>query len=133
MAMHNANTIIKFSNKTTVVGLIIDHDETAYREEVRYLAVWCQNNNLSLKVGKTKELIVVYRKWRAEHALIHINGAVLERTKSFKVLCVHITKDLSQSKHSNTVVKRVQQCLFPLRRLKGFGPSDPQKNLQLHH
>jgi hypothetical protein len=33
----------------TVVGLITDDDETAYREE----EVWCQNNNLSLNVGKT--------------------------------------------------------------------------------
>jgi hypothetical protein len=30
--------------------------------EVRNLAVWCQDNNLSLNVSKTKELIVDYRK-----------------------------------------------------------------------
>ena len=29
---------------------------------VRDLAVWCQDNNLSLNVSKTKELIVDYRK-----------------------------------------------------------------------
>ena len=29
-----------------MVGLITDNDETAYREEVRELAVWCQDNNL---------------------------------------------------------------------------------------
>ena len=38
-----------------------------------------------------------HRKWRAEHAPIHIDGAVVERVKSFKFLCVHITKDLSWS------------------------------------
>jgi hypothetical protein len=37
---HDYNTIIKFSDDTTVVGLITDNDETAYREEVRDLAVW---------------------------------------------------------------------------------------------
>ena len=47
---------------TQVVGLITDNDEMAYREEVRELAVWCQDNNLSLNVIKTKELIVDYRK-----------------------------------------------------------------------
>ena len=31
MARHNSNTIIKFSNDTTVVGLITDNSETAYR------------------------------------------------------------------------------------------------------
>ena len=31
---------------TQVVGLITDNDETAYREEVRYLTVWCKDNCL---------------------------------------------------------------------------------------
>ncbi|KAI3375811.1 hypothetical protein L3Q82_004093 [Scortum barcoo] len=31
--------------------------ETAYREEVRALTSWCQDNNLHLNVSKTKELI----------------------------------------------------------------------------
>jgi hypothetical protein len=55
MARHDSNTIIKFADDTTVVGLITDNDETAYREEVRDLSEWCQNNNLSLNVTETKE------------------------------------------------------------------------------
>ena len=39
MAKHESNTIIKFANETTVLGLITDNEETAYREEVRELAV----------------------------------------------------------------------------------------------
>ena len=35
MAKHDFNTIIKFADDTTVVGLITDNDETVYREEVR--------------------------------------------------------------------------------------------------
>ena len=50
MASHDSNNIIKFADDTTVVGLITDNDETGYREEVRDLAIWCQNNNLSLNV-----------------------------------------------------------------------------------
>ena len=71
---HDSNTIIQFADDTTGVGLITDNDETAYREEVRDLAVWCQHNNLSLNVSKTKELIVDYRKRRAEQAPINIDG-----------------------------------------------------------
>ena len=37
MARHDSNAIIKFADDTTVVGLITDNDETAYREEVRDL------------------------------------------------------------------------------------------------
>ena len=54
MAMHASNSIIKFANDTTVVVLITNKDETAYREEVRALGVWCQENNISLKVEKQK-------------------------------------------------------------------------------
>uniref|UniRef100_A0A8C7KDK4 Protein phosphatase 1 regulatory subunit n=1 Tax=Oncorhynchus kisutch TaxID=8019 RepID=A0A8C7KDK4_ONCKI len=46
--MHASNSIIKFADDTTVVGLITNNDETAYREEVRAIGVWCQENNLSL-------------------------------------------------------------------------------------
>ena len=62
MAKYDSNTIIKLADDTTVVGLITDNDETPYRVEVRELAVWCQDNNLSLNVSKTKELILDYRK-----------------------------------------------------------------------
>ena len=55
MTRHDSNNIIKFADDTTVIGLILDNDETAFREEVRVLAVWCQDNNLSLNVVKTKE------------------------------------------------------------------------------
>jgi hypothetical protein len=41
------------------------------------LAVLCQDNNLSVNVSETKEMIVEYRKRRAEHAPIHIDGAVV--------------------------------------------------------
>jgi hypothetical protein len=68
MAKHDFNTISNFADNTTVLGLITDNDETAYREEVRELAVWCQDNNLSLNVSQTKELIVDYRKRKDEQA-----------------------------------------------------------------
>ena len=89
VAKHDSNTIIKFADDTTVVGLITNNDDTAYREKVRELAVWCQNNNLSLNVSMTKELIVDYRKRQGKQAPINID--VVERVESFKFLGVHIT------------------------------------------
>ena len=37
MAMHASNSIIKFADDTTLVGLINNNDKTAYMEEVRAL------------------------------------------------------------------------------------------------
>ena len=116
--MHDSNTIIKFTDDPTVVGLITNDEEAAYRKKVRDLAVCCQDNNHSL--NKTKELLMDYRKWRCEHAHIHIDGAVVERVWSLKILSVHITKELTWSTH--TVVKRARLLPFPLRRLKGLFP-----------
>ena len=59
--MHASNSIIEFADDTTVVGLT-NNDKTAYREEVRALGVGCPENNLSLNVTKTKEMIVDFRK-----------------------------------------------------------------------
>ena len=86
----------------------------------------CQDNNLSLSVIKTKEMIVVYRKRKTEQAPILIDGAVVEQVESFKFLGVHNTNKLLWSKHTKTVKKRALKRLFPLRRLKRFGMC-PQK------
>ena len=81
----------------------------------------CQDNNLSLNVIKTNEMIVDHRKRRTEHSPILIDGAAVEQVESFKFLGVHISNELSWSKHTKTVVKRARQNLFPFRRLKRFG------------
>jgi hypothetical protein len=78
--------------------------------------VWCQDN-LSLKVIKTKELIVDYRRKRLEHATIYINWDVVEKVESFKLLSVHIAKDLAWS----TVTKKARHHLFLPSRVKRFG------------
>jgi len=56
VATHGSNTILTFADDTTILGLITNNDETAYTEEVRDLATWCQGNSLSLNVYKTKEM-----------------------------------------------------------------------------
>ncbi len=54
--------LLKFADDTTVIGLIKDGDESAYRQEVEQLAVWCSLNNLELNTLKTVEMIVDFRR-----------------------------------------------------------------------
>ena len=70
---------------------------------------------------RTKEMIVDYRKRGSDHASIHIDGPAVEQVESFTFLGGQITKGLNWSKHTQTVMKKVQKHLFPLRRLKKFG------------
>ena len=80
----------------------------AYKEEVRALTVWCQDNTISLNIRKRNKLIGDYRKRSAEPAPIHIDGAVVEQVTSFKFLGVHIPTKLLWSTLTNKVVKRAR-------------------------
>ncbi len=54
--------LLKFADDTTLIGLIQDSDGSAYRQEVKELAVWCNLNNLELNTLKTVGLIVDFRR-----------------------------------------------------------------------
>ncbi len=54
--------LLKFADYTTLIGLIQDGDESAYRQEVKEMAVWCSLNNLELNTLKTVEMIVDFRR-----------------------------------------------------------------------
>ena len=63
---YDSNIIIKFADDTTVIGLISDDDESAYRDDVKHLVRWCASNDLVLNVSKTKEIVVDFRKSKSE-------------------------------------------------------------------
>ncbi len=54
--------LLKFADDPTLIGLIQDGDESAYRQEVKELAVWCSLNNTELNTLKTVEMIVDFRR-----------------------------------------------------------------------
>ncbi len=54
--------LLKFADDTTLIGLIQDGDESAYRQEVKELAVWYSLNNLELNTLKTVEMILDFRR-----------------------------------------------------------------------
>ncbi|KAI5618697.1 gastrula zinc finger protein XlCGF28.1-like [Silurus asotus] len=115
--VNGSNSIIKFADDTTVIGLITNNDETAYREEIQHLVTWC--NNLLLNTFKTKKLIVDFGKeTRDTHDTNHINGMAVEHVSSFKFLGIHISVDLSWAFNTSSLVKKAHQRLFILRTLK---------------
>nr|XP_019958831.1 PREDICTED: uncharacterized protein LOC109639670 [Paralichthys olivaceus] len=124
------NTIVKFADNTTIVGLINNNDESAYREEVKRLTDWCSHNNLDLHTNKTKEMFVDFRK-RAVLPTLSIDGQEVERVESFKFLGVYITADLTWSVHTSNQVGKAHQHLYFLRKLKQAHL--PGQLLQGHH
>eukprot|EP00061_Rhincodon_typus_P010097 g34122.t1 len=89
---------------------------------------WClvvlrKDNNLSLNISKTKELIIDFRKQGRAHASIYINGAEVEMVESIKFLAVTITSNLPWTTCTDATVGKAQQHVFFLRRLKKLGMS----------
>ena len=117
-ALHGSNHIIKFADDTTVVGLIEKNDESAYREEVKQLLTWCKVNNLSLNVDKTKEIVVDFRRAQRDHEPLDVDGSPVEIVKNTKFLGVHLAESLTWSLNTGSTVKKAQQRLHFLRRLK---------------
>ncbi len=74
--------LLKFADDTT---LIQDDDESANRQEVKELAVWCSLNNLELNTLKTVEMIVDFRRspLLSRHSII-MNSTVTV-VDSFKI------------------------------------------------
>eukprot|EP00061_Rhincodon_typus_P011948 g37329.t1 len=112
-----SNCIYKFADNTTVLGQISHNDEMEYRKEIECLMAWCKENNLSINVSKMKELLQE-PEWKA-HSCLH-QCAEVELVKCIKFPGVTITNKLSWSIHVDTSVKKVQQYLYFLRRLRKF-------------
>ncbi|KAI3355950.1 hypothetical protein L3Q82_004497 [Scortum barcoo] len=112
VATHSSNTIVKFADDTTIIDLITGDDEMAYREEVRDLTSWCQDNNLHLNVSKTKgaDIVDFRRRQREEHAPLSINGTTVERVSSFRFLGVHISEDLTWTHHTDFITSSSTGC-----------------------
>ncbi len=114
-AKFSSNHIIKFADDTSVVGLISNNDEMHYREEVAQLAELCGDNN---NVGKTKEVVMDFRRNSVDHPPLTIDGSTVERVSSTKFLRVHITENLTLTTITMSLSKKAQQRLHFLRRLK---------------
>ena len=113
--------IAKFADDTTVCGFIHGSDERAYRNEIQNLTEWCSNNNLELNVGKTKEMIFDFRQ-RSGRKIepLTINGSEVEIVDSFKFLGIHISDSLGWARNVDHCVKKAQQRMYFLRRLRSF-------------
>lgn len=69
------------------------------------LVEWCQDNNLTQDINKTKELIVEYWKQAAVHKhRIHWRRSC----RTFRFLGVTLTNNFKWTQHTLTTVKNVQ-------------------------
>ncbi|KAK3519114.1 hypothetical protein QTP70_016310, partial [Hemibagrus guttatus] len=112
--------LLKFADDTTVIGLIQDGDESAYRQEIEQLAAWCSRNNLELNTLKTMEMIVDFRRNTPALPPLTIMNSTVPTVESFRFLGTTISQDLKWDAHIDATIKKAQQRLYFLRQLRKF-------------
>ncbi|XP_078126065.1 uncharacterized protein LOC144530383 isoform X3 [Sander vitreus] len=65
---HQSVKLLKFADDTSLIRLISDGDESAYRSEADHLVKWCKQNYLELNAPKTVEMVVDFRR-KSHHPL----------------------------------------------------------------
>ncbi|TWW68206.1 hypothetical protein D4764_19G0000040 [Takifugu flavidus] len=116
----------KFSDDSAAVGLITDRDDTEYRELIQDFVDWSLRNNLQINAGKTKELVVDFRRRNnPPPAPVNILGTDVDVVESYKYLGVHLNNNLDWSHNTDALVKKGNSRLFLHRRLRSFGVQGP--------
>ena len=92
----SSTLIFKFSDDTTVEGLITNADKPAYREEVERVVDWCTNNDLELNVAKTKEMMIDFRRNKTAMTPLTIREQQVELVDSFRFLGTTIANTLKR-------------------------------------
>ncbi len=112
--------LLKFADDTTLICLIQDGDEYAYRQEVKELAVWCSLNNLELNTLKSVEMIVDFRRNSPALPPLTTMKSTVTAVESFRFLGNTISQDEKWDTHIESIVKKAQQRLYFLCQLRKF-------------
>ncbi len=111
--------LLKFAGDTTLIGLIQDSDESAYRQEVKELVVWCSLNNLELNTLKTMEMIVDFRR-NPLPSPTHHHEQLCNDSGVTQVHGHHHLPGPKVGNHIDSIVKKAQQRLYFLHQLMKF-------------
>ncbi|KAK3520943.1 hypothetical protein QTP86_016534 [Hemibagrus guttatus] len=117
---HQSVKLLKFADDTTLIGLISDGNESAYRGEIDRLVSWCSTNNLELNSLKTVEMTVDFRKDPAPRPPVILCDSPVSSAESFCFLGTTITKELKWAQNISSLTKKAQQRMYFLRQLKKF-------------
>ncbi|XP_061621036.1 uncharacterized protein LOC133473361 isoform X1 [Phyllopteryx taeniolatus] len=120
-SMHTAVKLLKFADDTTVIGLFKDGDESAYRQEVERLELWCGRHNLELNTLKSVEMIVDFRRHPSPQLPLTLSICLVSTVETFKFLVITVSQDLKWAININSVLKKAQQRMYYLRLLRKHG------------
>ncbi|XP_048870378.1 uncharacterized protein LOC125742434 [Brienomyrus brachyistius] len=132
------STIIPVPKKPTISGLndyrpvalTSDGDESAYRQEVERLVLWCSQHNLELNTLKTVEMAVDFRRHPTTLSPLTIADSPVSIVETFKFLGTTISQDLKRIREMgyNCRVPRIKPFLSPSQRQKRLNWAKEKKD-----
>ena len=81
---------------------------------------WAATNDMCINTAKTKEMVFTLARGLVVPPLT-IGGNTIEQVAAFKLLGVTVTSNLSRTPHIKSLLKKVNQRLFLLSRMKHAG------------
>ncbi len=117
---HTNCLIDKYADDTVLTGLITDNDDTHYRLEIDRFIQWCGRHYLKLNTGKTREMIVDFRRKSDRPEPVVIEGEPIETVSTYKYLGVLFDNRLDWKQNTDALLKKAGTRLFCLRRLRSF-------------
>ena len=85
---HNSEScnLQKFSDDSAVVGCIREGEEGEYKTLVDNFVEWSEQNHLRLNVGRTREMVIDFRRKKMPSQPLQIRGEVVEEVEDYKYL-----------------------------------------------
>ena len=112
----------KFVDDLTALEIIPRNSPSIMQFIVDDVQSFSSDNNMKLNPLKCKEMFIDFLHYNScELQPIVTNGTFIERVKSFKLLGVFISDDLTWAAHCDFVIKKANRRLYALRQLKKAG------------
>ncbi len=117
---HEHRHILKFADNTVIVNLLENY-EIMHDSVVDDFITLCKDFHLPINVSKTKDMVIDFHKSQpSTRTLTSIQDQDVEIVTQYKYLGTIIDDRLNFESNTDAVCKKVQQCLFHLRKMNSF-------------
>ena len=106
------STLITFAADIAVIGLIMNDDESDYRNEIELLVNWSNDNNLVLNVDKTTKITVDSRKSRYSKDPMIIIGSAVKQVDTYKFVGLTVMNTLCWTQKADKIITNGRQWLL---------------------
>ena len=117
--LHDLDELNKYADDSYLIVPSVNSHLVA--EELEHISVWAKQNNLTLNVSKTKEMIVRRPRTKLKNPPPCLPGVT--RVESMNILGVIFQDDLKCTEQVDRLVARGAQTLYAIRTLRNHGLS----------